>query len=51
MVGGDLAYDDNIGHCYYTWDRMLNMLDSISKASGKLVPYIMGVGNHDVGLN
>jgi hypothetical protein len=51
MVGGDLAYDNNIGHCYYTWDRLFHMLDLFSQVQQRLVPYIMAVGNHDVGLN
>lgn len=51
LIGGDLAYDNNIRHCYYAWDGFLTMFDDLNKKVGRLVPLIMGVGNHDAGLD
>ena len=51
MIGGDLAYDNNIKHCYYTWDYFLNIFEDLNKRVGRLVPLVMTTGNHDVGLD
>ena len=51
VMGGDLAYDNNIRSCYYTWDGFLTPLENIGHKLGKLVPMIFSVGNHEVGLN
>jgi len=50
-IGGDIAYDDNIVDCYWTWDNLLTSYEKMSSKLGRLVPLILGLGNHDVGLN
>lgn len=37
--------------CYHAWDSFLSMFEDLNKALGTLTPLILGVGNHDVGLN
>lgn len=51
FVGGDIAYDDNIPACAYTWDYFLGMYGKITSTLGYLMPLVLTVGNHDVGLN
>ena len=51
FMGGDIAYDDNFNTCYYTWDYYLNSLEKMFQQLGYLVPMVLTVGNHDVGLN
>jgi hypothetical protein len=49
IVGGDIAYDNAIPACYYSWDLWFNQFDSLNKQLGYHVPLILGIGNHDVG--
>lgn len=51
VIGGDLAYDNNIKSCYYTWDGFLQPLELIGQRIGRLIPFIFSIGNHEVGLN
>lgn len=51
LLGGDLAYDNNILGCYWTWDLFLDQIDLLNERVGRLVPVILAVGNHDYGLN
>lgn len=51
LIGGDLAYDNGLPTCYYSYDMFLNMLASINPSSGRLIPYMFSIGNHDVGFN
>lgn len=52
IIGGDIAYDDGANSCYYTMDLFLSMVEKgINEKLGRLVPLILGVGNHDVGFN
>jgi acid phosphatase type 7 len=51
FMGGDVAYDNNIPACAYTWDFFLNMIEGISNEVGYIIPLVLTVGNHDVGLN
>ena len=37
--------------CYHTWDSFLWMMEDLNTAVNYLVPLVLGVGNHDVGLN
>ena len=46
-----MAYDDGLTSCYHTWDNFLSMIDDLSTRLNYLTPLILGVGNHDVGLN
>ena len=50
IIGGDLAYDNGETSCYYTMDLFLQSIEQqIYTSAGKLVPLILGVGNHDIG--
>ena len=51
FMGGDIAYDNNIPSCAYTWDFFLNMIEGISNQVGFIIPLVLSVGNHDVGIN
>ena len=51
FMGGDIAYDDNMPSCFYTWDFFLRMYGKFTSTVGYLVPLVLSVGNHDVGLN
>lgn len=51
LLGGDLAYDNNIKHCYYCWDSFFRMFEELNKRVGRLVPLVMSIGNHDAGLD
>jgi len=51
FIGGDLAYDDAFVTCYYTWDFFLGMYEATFDRIGYIFPIVLGVGNHDVGLN
>ena len=51
FMGGDIAYDDNMPACAYTWDSFLGMYGKITATIGYLMPIVCTVGNHDVGLN
>lgn len=51
FIGGDIAYDDNMPACAYTWDHFLGMYGRITATLGYLMPIVLSVGNHDVGLN
>lgn len=48
MIGGDVAYDDAMSTCYYSWDTFLSMFDNLNNKLGRLIPMITAVGNHDV---
>ena len=51
FIGGDIAYDDNMPACAYTWDYFLTQYGRITATLGYLMPIVLTVGNHDVGLN
>lgn len=51
IIGGDIAYDDNMPACAYTWDSYLGMYGKLTATLGYLMPIVAVVGNHDVGLN
>lgn len=51
FMGGDVAYDDNMPACMFTWDYYLGLYGSLTAEIGYMMPIVLGVGNHDVGLN
>jgi phosphodiesterase/alkaline phosphatase D-like protein len=51
FIGGDVAYDNNIPACAYTWDFFISMIEGISNEVGHVVPLVLALGNHDAGLN
>ena len=51
FIGGDIAYDDNLAACVFTWDYYLGLYGSLTTSLGYMMPIVLTVGNHDVGLN
>jgi hypothetical protein len=52
LLGGDISYDNGDPACYYAMDIFLNLLEErIYKPLGRIVPLILAVGNHDLGIN
>lgn len=51
VIGGDVSYDDGIHNCYFTWDNFFNSFTLATLTSGRLIPFLFSVGNHDVGMN
>jgi len=51
IIGGDVAYDNGIRSCYYSFDLFFNMFKPVNKKLGRLIPYITSIGNHDIGFN
>lgn len=51
ILGGDIAYDNAMTYCYYAWDNFYSLLDKVNTANNRLVPFIMAIGNHDIGWN
>ena len=46
LLGGDLAYDNNLAECYEVWDLLLQRLPyaSTDGDATRLVPLFMGIG-------
>lgn len=38
-------------HCYYSWDLMLSAFEKSFAPLNRLVPIVVAVGNHDVGMH
>ena len=51
FLGGDLAYDNAIRTCYYSWDNFYDMFENVNKKLNRLVPMILTIGNHDIGFD
>ena len=51
IIGGDLAYGNNLIECYHCWDHWLNIYEEKMKKSETLIPLSVAVGNHDAGSN
>ena len=53
LVGGDIAYDNNVATCYRAWDYFLKNMpyDKFNTVTGttRIVPMLLAVGNHDMG--
>ena len=48
IIGGDVAYDDGMNTCYYSWDTFFSMFDDLTRQKNRLIPIMTSVGNHDV---
>ena len=46
IIGGDIAYDNNMATCWYTWDRFFSLYDMMVNGIGYMIPLIGAVGNH-----
>eukprot|EP00330_Aristerostoma_sp_ATCC50986_P002187 CAMPEP_0114588298 /NCGR_PEP_ID=MMETSP0125-20121206/11032_1 /TAXON_ID=485358 ORGANISM="Aristerostoma sp., Strain ATCC 50986" /NCGR_SAMPLE_ID=MMETSP0125 /ASSEMBLY_ACC=CAM_ASM_000245 /LENGTH=512 /DNA_ID=CAMNT_0001784617 /DNA_START=164 /DNA_END=1702 /DNA_ORIENTATION=- len=51
IVGGDVAYDNALQTCWYSWDEFFWMFEKLGNKLGKVLPIVAGVGNHDVGFD
>lgn len=51
VLGGDIAYDDAMRSCYYSWDTVYYMFEPVYERLDRLIPLIFSVGNHDVGFD
>jgi len=51
VIGGDIVYDNGNINCYYCWDYYLGLFGELNQKVGRLVPLILAVGNHDLGIN
>jgi len=51
VVGGDAAYDDGLQACYYSWDLYLDGFEHFNQVVNRTIPFIISVGNHDIGFN
>jgi len=50
-IGGNLAYDNNIRDCYYAYDKSISRFEASFDQLGYMVPIVLAIGNHDIGLN
>jgi hypothetical protein len=51
VVGGDIAYDDAMPSCYYSWDTFYQIFEGLNNKLGRIVPLVLTIGNHDVGFD
>jgi Calcineurin-like phosphoesterase len=51
FIGGDIAYDNDLRSCYYTYDKILEQIEMIYTDIGHMIPIILAIGNHDVGFD
>jgi len=51
VIGGDAAYDDGLQACYYSWDLYLHTFENLNSVVNRTIPFIISVGNHDIGFN
>ena len=51
LLGGDIAYDNAIRTCYYSWDNFYRMFEDVNRKLNRLVPIVLAIGNHDVGFD
>lgn len=51
FLGGDITYDNNLAGCYYSYDSLLFMFESLFEKMGHIIPMVFAMGNHDIGLN
>lgn len=55
VIGGDIAYDNAMTYCFYSWDNFYNLIDRVNRINdtinSRIVPFILALGNHDVGFN
>lgn len=51
VIGGDIAYDDAMATCYYSWDTFYQIFEGLNNKLNRIVPLVLTVGNHDVGFD
>ena len=51
IIGGDIAYDDGMRSCFYSWDNFYWIFEDLNREVGRMIPLILSIGNHDVGYD
>ncbi len=52
VIGGDHAYENSQASLYWKWYRYLEIISARTRAAdGRLIPVVVGVGNHEVLYN
>jgi len=51
VIAGDAGYDEGLTSCYYSFDLFLWYFEEMYDQIGRLVPFVIGIGNHDIGYN
>ena len=55
LIGGDIAYDNNIPQCYNAFEYFLATLPYLKNNEEtnitRIIPFIFAVGNHDLGVD
>jgi len=51
VIAGDAGYDEGLTTCYYSFDLFLWYFEDMYDQIGRLVPFVIGIGNHDIGYN
>ena len=51
LIGGDIAYDDALRACAYSWDNFYWNIENLDLLMNRTVPIVLSIGNHDVGYD
>ena len=51
IIGGDIAYDDAVRSCYYSWDSFYSLFEPVYTKLNRLIPMVLTLGNHDIGFD
>lgn len=51
LIGGDIAYDDGMSTCFYSWDNFYDIFEGLNRNLTRIVPMVLTIGNHDVGFD
>lgn len=51
VIGGDIAYDNAMRTCYYSWDTFYDMFETVYKKINRVIPMILSIGNHEIGFD
>ena len=51
IIGGDIAYDDAVRSCYYSWDSYYSLFQPVYQKLNRLIPMVLTLGNHDIGFD
>lgn len=51
IIGGDIAYDDAMRTCWFSWDNFYWIFEQVDLVLNRTVPLILSIGNHDSGYD
>ncbi|CAI2361036.1 unnamed protein product [Moneuplotes crassus] len=54
LIGGDIAYDNNMPFCYKAWDYIIKYFPNLKEdkfGGHRIFPFIFAMGNHDLGVD